>query len=62
MDNDRAGREAYDRICEICSYRYVKDGSMVYKEFKDLNEAYVSSLKADLSHQQSTSKTIRHGR
>ena len=63
MDNDRAGREAYDRICEICSDRDVKDGSMVYKEFKDLNEAYVSSLKADLSHKQSsTSKTIKHGR
>ena len=62
MDNDRAGREAYDRICEICGDRDVRDGSTVYKEFKDLNEAYVSSLRADLSHQQSTTKTIRHGR
>ena len=62
MDNDAAGREAYDRICEICVDRDVKDGSTVYKEYKDLNEAYVSSIQEEKTHQQSTTKSFRHGR
>ena len=62
MDNDAAGREAYDRICEICSDRDVKDGSSIYHGLKDLNEAYVAHLRAEQSNQQSTTKTIRHGR
>ena len=46
LDNDPAGREAYDRICEACQGRDVKDGSTAYRGYKDLDEAYVSHLKA----------------
>jgi len=44
LDNDAAGRDAYDRICEICSGRDIKDGSTAYSGYKDLNEAYVAAL------------------
>ena len=59
---DKITEEKRDRICEICVDRDVKDGSTVYKEYKDLNEAYVSSIQEEQSHQQSTTKSFRHGR
>ncbi len=62
LDNDPAGRDAYDRICEICESRDVKDGSTVYREYKDLNEAYVANLQEKETIQQSTTKSFRHGR
>ena len=46
LDNYPAGREAYDRICEACQGRDIKDGSTAYTGHKDLDEAYVSHLKA----------------
>ena len=45
LDNDPAGKDAYDRICEMCQGRDIKDGSTAYPGFKDLNEAYVARLR-----------------
>jgi hypothetical protein len=44
LDNDAAGRDAYERICETCRGRDVKDGSPAYARYKDLNEAYTARL------------------
>lgn len=41
LDNDPAGRDAYDRICEMCPGKDIKDGSTAYGAHKDLNEAFV---------------------
>ena len=46
LDNDAAGRDAYDRICEACADRDIKDGSSAYAQYKDLNEAYMARLAA----------------
>lgn len=46
LDNDAPGRDAYDRICETCRGRDIRDGSSAYAAYKDLNEAYVAHLAA----------------
>lgn len=48
LDNDRAGKDAYESICEMCPGRDIKDGSTAYRGHKDLNEAYVEWRKRQL--------------
>jgi hypothetical protein len=52
LDNDPAGRAAYDRVCALCAGRDIRDSSSAYRGSKDLNEAYVAAQTGNRHKQQ----------